>query len=310
MLLKIQSDEALDSYISRNRLFLRDELEVEDPFKSLQGDEWSIKNLILIADLMNWHNFTGFINLVQLHTIYFRYHLIIDDIESMLLRHKYLEKSRCDFGYVTKRKDVAICLECIKNDIDRLGYSYWRRSHQDEIKVCAIHNTKLLTKCPFCNLAFRAKNHCFYVLWIGCKCGRYILEAETHINECRLELKRSKLYLDILNYDRKVECVAAHESFLSALSCNGRDKNLWNEVIESSYERALFPWTKLSLSEEVKLHLQCGPEHLRIFFHLVMALIFLLFTDFEEFVEYFTLTLHKKSLQFESATEKRASLDS
>lgn len=305
MLLKIQDDEALDSYISRNRLFLRDKLEVEDPFKSLQGDEWLIKDLMLIADLMNWNCFTGFIKLIQLHTIYFRYHLIIDDIESMLLRHSYLKKNKCRFGYVTKRKDIAICVECIKSDIERLGYSYWRRSHQDEIRVCATHNVKLLTKCPFCNLAFRATNHCFYVLWSGCKCGRYVLEFEIHTNECRLELKRSKLYLDILNYDRKIECVAAHESFLSALNCNGRNKNLWNEVVESRYERALFPWAKLSLSEEVKLQLKLGPEHLRICFRLVTALIFLLFTDYEEFIEYLTFTLHKKMLQFDSMTVKR-----
>ncbi|VVO08490.1 hypothetical protein [Pseudomonas fluorescens] len=310
MLLKIQNDEALDSYISRNRLFLRDKLEVEDPFKLLQGDEWSIKELILIAEQMNWHCFTGFIKLIQLHTVYFRYHLVIDDVESMLLRHKYLEKSECGFGYATKRKDIAICLECIKTDIDRLGYSYWRRSHQDDIKVCAIHNLKLVTRCQFCNLAFRATNHCFYVLWSGCKCGRYILEAEIDLNNCRLELKRSRLYLDILSYNRKVECVAAYESFLSALNCNGRDKKIFNEVIEFRYERALFPWAKFGLVEEVKLQLQLGPEHLRISFHLVTALIFLLFTNFEEFIEYFALTLQKKSLQFESATEERAIIDS
>lgn len=309
MLLKIQADEALDSFISRNKLFLKNKFEVEDPFKSLQGDVWSIKDLILVADLMSWHHFSGFIKLVQLHTIYFSHHLVVDDVEYMLLRHKFLEKSKCEFGYVTNGKDVAICLECVKSDIQLLGYSYWRRSHQDGISVCAKHNVKLLKNCPFCGLAFRAENHCLYILWSGCKCGRHILESEIKFNECRLELKRSKLHASILNYDRKFDCVIIYESFLTAMSCNERYEGLWNEVIESSYENILFPWANFSSFEEAISYLKFGPEHLRLMFYTVIALMFMLFKDFEEFIDYFKCILAKKSLQFESVTEIRVSID-
>jgi hypothetical protein len=259
---------------------------------------------------MSWHHFAGFIKLVQQHTVYFSYRLIVDDVESMLLRHRFLEKSNCDFGYVTKGKDVAICLECVKDDIERVGFSFWRRSHQNEINVCATHNVKLLKKCQFCDRAFRVENHCLNVLWSGCKCGRYILESETEINECSLELKRSKLNAAILNFDRKLDCVIAYESFLIALNCNERYKKLWNEVTDSRFDRVLCPWTKYDLHYEIKSYLSFGPEHLRVCCYIVTTLIFLLFTDFEEFIHSFKCILGKKSLQFESMTEKRASLDS
>lgn len=306
LILKIQKDEALDSYISRNRLVLRDKLGLKDPFESLQGNEWSIKDLIVIADLTKLKFFNGFINLIQMHTIYFRCHFVIDNIESMLLRHKYLELSKDDFGYVTRREDIAICIECVKGDISQLGYSYWRRSHQDEIKVCAIHNVELITKCQFCDNAFRAINHTSFVLWNGCKCGRHVLEAKARINECKLELKKSILYSDLLSFDRKIECVAIYESFLSALRSDGRSQDLWGEVIDERYESSLHLKAKFDFSyEEVKLLLKVGPENLRNCYPVVIALIFLLFTDFDEFVACIKIATQKKSLQFESVTEKR-----
>ncbi len=53
------------------------------------------------------------------------------------------------------RPSPAICLKCIEEDKEELGYSYHRRAHQIRASLyCAGHREPLLERCPLCDSPF------------------------------------------------------------------------------------------------------------------------------------------------------------
>ncbi|MNJ55990.1 hypothetical protein D3C77_515160 [compost metagenome] len=147
MLLRIKPDESLRSYIERN-LYLQFRNPDLDFLKSanLHYFNWSSRQIKLIANIMGWHGCYGFNKLVHLHTDY--------PFQSVLKSARCLAYSESEFEsglycFDSLANTRAYCPLCVNEDIQSLGYSYWRRFHP-HVTVCAKHNVDLLSHCQFC----------------------------------------------------------------------------------------------------------------------------------------------------------------
>ncbi|MFG0540849.1 TniQ family protein [Pseudomonas sp. YQ_5] len=91
----------------------------------------------------------------------------------------YVVKHSQDISYSRKlypfkgepytEKNVSYCPECAKEDLVRLGFSYWRRAYSrfENDTVCHKHNTLLLTHCPYCKTSLGDPKHRLDVMWRG-----------------------------------------------------------------------------------------------------------------------------------------------
>lgn len=70
--------------------------------------------------------------------------------------------------------DMAYCPECEADDRSRLGYAYWRVSHQlPLVTVCHTHGSPLVTGCLHCGLTLPT-HFVFAQPGRGCACGQFM----------------------------------------------------------------------------------------------------------------------------------------
>ncbi|CAG8870715.1 TniQ family protein [Pseudomonas fluorescens] len=211
MLLRIQDDELLHSYISRSIL-----LNFNDPSVKFLGrmSKSSLRSseIKTIATVMGWQGCHGFNRILHCHTDYPIVALFKSPKDLAYSSGEYVvSEGRC-FG--SNRVESALCPECIRCDVTDLGFAYWRRSHQNGMKVCAKHNVKLIFDCPFCGSPFAHNGHDFDVLWKSCE-GRHLKETFSLCNYDDEELKRAKLYREMLFHEFHIP----EETALRALLC-------------------------------------------------------------------------------------------
>lgn len=154
-------------------------------------------SITAVAEALRWSGCYGFNRLLHEHTYYPRYSIFkhSQDIS-------YSDRYYCTGGeaFESNRTSIAFCPDCVRGDLDRHGFSYWRRIAYSDIGVCAIHNVKLLRECPYCERGFGWKGHDLDVMWRGCS-GRHLGEAVSVKNESDRELRRSQILHDGFLFD-------------------------------------------------------------------------------------------------------------
>lgn len=203
MLLRIQPEESLRSFIARNFYVNRyspliAELKKDSNFAV---SNYEIKK---IGKAMGWLGCYGFNRLLHNHTYY----------PSKAFLHKDEDLSYSEWAYIhSGTYELAatpslFCPECVRDDVASLGFSYWRRKHHPGITVCAEHNVHLEAKCPFCLMPFSSKNHDLDVMWKGCK-GLHLSHTPSRRNYKFTELKKARFFRDIFSFDSVISIEAA-----------------------------------------------------------------------------------------------------
>ncbi|WP_434119934.1 TniQ family protein [Pseudomonas fortuita] len=218
MLLQIQPDESLGSYVRRT-LFLNKYDEHFEAFKVLAGRPgFTNREIIQIAESLGWPGCYGFNRLLHHHTPMASHFVIKYAQEASYSGKAYgVGGSRFD-GW-----DASFCPDCVREDLYKLGFSYWRRLLSPSITACHKHNTVLLDRCPFCGKSFACRGHSMDVMWTGCR-GRHLREAISVPNEDHHALKRAKVFQSVCSspyyipYEGTIRALYAKAEFL--LSCS------------------------------------------------------------------------------------------
>lgn len=190
MLLRIQPDESLRSYVERN-LFLQGHNPALEIFRTTEFryTYWRSKQVISIANILGWHGCYGFNKLVHSHTDY-PFRGVLKSKDSYSYSETEFVSESYYFDDLTIKR--SYCPLCVKEDTRVRGYSYWRRIHS-RITVCAKHNVNLLSNCQFCEKPFSRDGHAVHVMWSGCA-GRSLGEAEHTVNTDPVELRLAQFF--------------------------------------------------------------------------------------------------------------------
>lgn len=203
MLLRIQPEESLRSFIERNFYVNRyspliAELKKESNFSVSTS---TTKEIGKALGLLGCY---GFNRLLHNHTYYPRSAFLHEDKDISYSGQEYLASRHFDVA----KAPSLFCPECVRDDIAYLGFSYWRRVHHPDITVCATHNVYLEAQCPFCLMPFSSKNHDLDVMWKGCK-GLHLSETPSRNNHDVSELKKAKFFRDVFSFDLVISIEAA-----------------------------------------------------------------------------------------------------
>ncbi|NWB40485.1 TniQ family protein [Pseudomonas sp. E6002] len=139
MLLQIQPDESLISFVIRaihinqysSESSLLDDLSPRSVFDT--------KQLRKIAGLIGWPGCYGFNRLVHNHTLLAAKHVIKGDQDISYSGSLYASKAPC-----LNVLSSAYCPDCVREDLESRGFSYWRRYTYPNVTVCHKHNSVLL----------------------------------------------------------------------------------------------------------------------------------------------------------------------
>lgn len=198
MLLRIQQNESLRSYVERNLFVPNIGLNCE-VLQSLSHWDWDSSHVKLIAKLLGWHGCYGFNKLLHEHTIY-----PLKSVLKSKFNHSY-SNNEYNLGFTqfgSSSEVRSYCPLCTREDKLQLGYSYWRRIFP-EIKVCAKHNVVLLTACQFCDKPFGKRGHAGSVMWSGCS-GRHLEEAQPVENLDPSALRLAQFFEDLCQADHHI----------------------------------------------------------------------------------------------------------
>jgi len=73
---------------------------------------------------------------------------------------------------------LRLCPQCIKDDVDKYGFSYWHRCHQlPGVQACHIHGSTLLTSCATCDTAY-CSHQDIKLPTLDCRCEPSVLSHE------------------------------------------------------------------------------------------------------------------------------------
>ncbi|MFC5694540.1 hypothetical protein ACFPU0_03060 [Pseudomonas sp. GCM10022186] len=287
MLLKIQHDEALDSFLSRNRHVFQKEFLINNPFKlklESSSNRWGTSDIKAVASAIGWEGCYGFNKLLHLHTCYFETTFIKGDTDQAYSGKYYGCDNNFELDCFIRREDIGLCLECVKSDIDKLGFCYWRRSHQSDSNVCAVHNVVLSRQCQFCGKPFNLKGRNFGLLWNRCDCGKSLLEGDVIHNEDEFELNVSRLLSDIFSYGLHINSSAAYEAILLRLKRDGAEALPVPRRIGALYESRLPPQIRSDVDFDFDWFVRQGPAYMAVMGSYMTDTILALFSDFSEFV--------------------------
>lgn len=273
MLLRIQPDESLRSYVERN-LFLQLHNPAFEIFKTpeFRYTLWRSKQVLSIASIFGWNGCYGFNKLVHLHTDYpFRGVLKSKDSCSYS-ESEFVSES---YYFDDLREKRSYCPLCVKEDTHVRGYSYWRRIHS-RITVCAKHNVNLLSHCQFCEKPFSRDGHAVHVMWSGCA-GRSLGEAEPTVNTDPVALRLAQFYERLCSLQHHLSA----ETVLRVLEENLTEV-IDNETSETDFREKL---AKLTLSTDG----QGGHQDFRLLvhrerLHVLIELVAIGYESFEMFL--------------------------
>lgn len=203
MLLRIQPEESLRSFTARNFYVNR--------YSHLNAELKRISNFGVaggttkeIGKAMGWLGCYGFNRLLHNHSYYPWLAFLHEDEDISYSKRMYRYSGSLELA----KQPPPFCPECVRDDIASLGFSYWRRVHHPDVKVCATHNVYLEEQCPFCLMPFSSKNHDLDVMWKGCK-GFNLSQAPSRRNHNPSELKRARFFRDIFSFDSVISIEAA-----------------------------------------------------------------------------------------------------
>lgn len=230
MLLRIQKDESLRSYVERNRFLPGTNLEINTS-KILSHCHWDSSAVIKIANVLGWQGCYGFNKFLHAHTQSpWRY----------VFKSKF-DYSYSDFAYLSSTNYLdsltnhrPYCPVCAKEDKIKLGYSYWRRIHR-EVRVCPKHNVVLLTVCQFCDKPFARGGHAVNVMWTGCA-GRHLGEAQPVPNTDPIALRQANFFAELCMLEHHIYIETATvvlEKKIKNIIADGKAELPNNQLFES-----------------------------------------------------------------------------
>ncbi len=220
MLLRIQVEESLLSFIARNKFLNWNDTEVNALDRLTRTAVYS-SDVKIIAAGMGWFGCYGFNRLLYHHTFYPR-RSIFKESQDISYSHKEYH-SQC-LLLESNQICPVFCPECVKEDLKVLGFSYWRRSLRSDINVCVKHNVYLVNNCPFCGRPFNYKGHGLDVMWKGCS-GHHLGEVIPVKNEDYSVINKAKFLRDIFDFGFVVPIepvvLAVNEQLLTLNSTSG-----------------------------------------------------------------------------------------
>lgn len=208
MLLRIQEDETLRSYIERS-IYLGLREKHVDLFKRFSEYSIGSGNIRAIASEFGWKGCYGFNRLIHLHTKNYLRVVFCDFKDYSYSGRSYISKGD---KYSSNTEIIGFCPKCAKEDLSRLGFSYWRRLHCDGAKVCAKHNVILLKACPFCGECFSTGGHGLNVMWGTCG-GRHISDCVPTLNCEPRDLRRAEFLTAVCKFNYQI-CGKTASAFL------------------------------------------------------------------------------------------------
>lgn len=275
MLLRIQRDESLSSFVARN-LFLNWSSSEKTALAHLTETAIRIKEVREIATAMGWLGCFGFNRLLHNHTHYPRY---------SIFKIK-LDPSYSNFGYQgssdyleSSRVSATFCPDCVKEDLADFGFSYWRRVPDPEIKVCVKHNVRLVNTCPFCKKPFSFRGHGLDVMWRGCK-GQHLGDTPSVVIEDSFELKKAQFIWGAFSADIVISAEAALLAVSERLRLFGAQRIKVAEKFEE-----LSCGVSRDLKVAARWSTDCFMFDFGHDFSLVWESILLLYDEFDQFLE-------------------------
>ncbi|WP_080395598.1 TniQ family protein, partial [Pseudomonas syringae] len=143
-------------------------------------------------------------------------------------RDEYISSSSV---YGSDSTAAGFCPVCVAEDIERLGFSFWRRAHCCELKVCAEHNVELVKHCPYCYKPFRHGGHDLNVMWT-----KQLKDSSVMLNADQFELKKAQFFAEILSATHHL----SEEAVLAVLDEKvHQNENLKLRIWDSRYNQPL-----------------------------------------------------------------------
>lgn len=276
MLLRIQRDETIRSFIERN-IFILGKGRFPKWYTSKRLTSEDVRN---VASLLGWHGCSGFNRLLHNHTCQPLFSLLKNSQDMAYSGSKYItELLEIDSAFP---KRLTFCPECVRSDFEKIGFSYWRRASIESVGVCAIHNVILESVCPACDKPFNFQGHSCNVMWEGCG-GKYLSESHSRVNNDLAELKRSRLVDELYKYRFHISLIPALEALSVRIFSNssGMPSNAFSQEDLHKISRMIS-----TLLARLKIHAESNLafyfEH--VDFDSIIKSITMLYDGFQEFV--------------------------
>ncbi|WP_133298306.1 hypothetical protein [Pseudomonas sp. GL93] len=276
MLLRIQRDESIRSFVERNIFILGKGL----------FPNWYVSKRITtediryIASLLKWHGCFGFNRVLHNHTHQPLQSFFKNFQDMAYSGSKYI----AEFADVDPAfpKSLTFCPECVKADLATLGFSYWRRASLESVGVCAIHNVILESICSQCDRPFTSQGHSRNVMWEGCG-GKYLSETATRVNNNLAELKRARIVDEIYECQFHVSLIPALEALSMRFSLISSRKSSKTLDQEKLFKLSNIVCTSLVLVKEHAIN-NVAFYFERIDFEAIIDSITMLYDSFQDFL--------------------------
>ncbi len=228
------------SFVERT-LFIKGKYSSEEIFRKFPKNCVLRADISLIAEMQGWVGCYGLNKILHRHTNYPLKEIFKNVQDISYSRSEYIGHS---WGYDSNRSPSGFCPVCVAEDIERLGFSFWRRAHCCELKVCADHNVELVKRCPSCDRQFCHGGHDLGVMWTRCA-GHHLKDCPVTLNTDLYELKKAQIFTDILSFTHHL----SEEAVLAVLDEKiHQDDNLKHKICNSG--------SNMQLGDKIKWRLE------------------------------------------------------
>ncbi|MFJ5240861.1 TniQ family protein [Pseudomonas neuropathica] len=229
MILAIQPEETVRSFVERT-LFIKGKSSSEDVFRKFPNSP-SRADIFALIEVLGWTGCYGLNKILHRHTNYPCTSVFKNIQDISYSGKKYISYSSC---YDSNRKPSGFCPVCVAEDVERLGFSFWRRAHCCELKVCAEHNVELIKHCPTCDKQFSHGGHDLGVMWKACE-GRHLKDSPVTLNKDPFELKKAQIFTEILSCTDHLSEEAVLAVLNEKIHQNGvYEQKIWNSESDRS----------------------------------------------------------------------------
>ncbi|KRP50780.1 TniQ family protein [Pseudomonas poae] len=244
MILAIQPEETVRSFVERT-LFIKGAHSSEKVFRQFPKHRPLRADIAIIAEMLGWIGCYGLNKMLHRHTNYPLKGVFKNIQDISYSGDQYIGDSGL---YDSNRNPSGFCPVCVKEDMERLGFSFWRRAHCCELKVCAEHNVELIKRCPSCDKQFCHGGHDLEVMWTSCE-GLHLTDCPVTLNTDLYELKKAQVFRDILSFSHHL----SEEAVLTVLDERiDQDDNLKRAIWNSG--------SNMQLGDKVKWRLEIVRE--------------------------------------------------
>lgn len=217
------------SYVERT-LFIKGNRSSEEVFRNFPNSP-SRTDILALAEVLGWSGCYGLNKIQHMHTNY-PFRAVFKNAQDISYSgNEYISHSGC---YDSNRNPSGFCPVCVAEDNERLGFSFWRRAHCGELKVCAEHNVELLKRCPACDKQFSHGGHDLGVMWKACG-GRHLKDSPVTLNTDLFELKKALIHKEILSFTHHLSEKAVLAVLNEKIHQDGVfEQKIWNSESEMS----------------------------------------------------------------------------